>query len=67
MNSNPAAAGGGTGRADEKLKDVLAGSGTDREDTEPILTAVKIIQFALGICRGIGQHAPCGEENLIGR
>ena len=27
----------------------------------------KVLQFPHGTCCGIGQHAPCGKKNLIGR
>ena len=30
-----------------------------------ILTVDKIFQFPHGTCCRIGQHAPCGKENLI--
>ena len=35
--------------------------------TDLILTVDKIFQFPHGTCCGIGQHAPCGKENLIDR
>ena len=35
-------------------------------NAEIILMTVKIFQFPHGTCCGIGQHALCGKENLIG-